>query len=136
MGKHVIFLLHGIRTQAEWAQRAASIMESDGTMVDRQIRYGFFDVVRFLLPVQRFRDKPIERVTRLLRDEFSRQPQAISVIAHSYGSYILSKIIEREFDLRFNRIILCGSIVREDFEWQYYGHRFGPPDADWQLVCD
>lgn len=136
MGKHVVFLLHGIRTQAEWAQRVASIIEADNNMVARPIRYGFFDAIRFLLPVQKLRDKPIERITRLLRDELSRNPHAISVIAHSYGSYILSKIIEREPDLRFNRIILCGSIVREDFEWQNYGHRFGSQDADWQLVCD
>lgn len=136
MPKHIVILLHGIRTQGEWAQRAASVIESDGTMVARPIRYGFFDVLRFILPIQSIRDKPINRVTRLVRDELSKKPKQVSVIAHSFGSYLISKIIEREPDIRLARLIVCGSIVREDFEWQKYGHRIGSATADWQLICD
>jgi pimeloyl-ACP methyl ester carboxylesterase len=133
----VVFLLHGIRTQGEWAQRTASVLEIDPSIRARPIRYEFFDALRFLLPLAAARERPIRRITGLLRDELSRQPQYVSVIAHSFGTFILARILDREPDIRFHRVVLAGSIVSDDFDWSRYGHRLDPDiDGDWQALND
>lgn len=133
--RHVIFLIHGIRTQGEWTTRAAEVLESDPTIRVRPISYEFFDLIRFLVPLDRFRNKAVSRVTRLIRDELTRNPDALSVIAHSFGSYIIGKILENEPDIKFHRLLFCGSILRDDFDWGRVGHRLhSESDDSWQVV--
>jgi pimeloyl-ACP methyl ester carboxylesterase len=135
--RHVVLLLHGIRTQGEWAQRAAAAIESNPSMSARPIRYEFFDALRFLFPFSTFREKPIRRITRLIRDELSRDPASLSVVAHSFGTYLIAKVLEREPDILLHRLILCGSIIVDDFEWEKYGHRLDDAsEGGWQVVND
>jgi pimeloyl-ACP methyl ester carboxylesterase len=135
--KHVVFLLHGIRTQGEWAQRTASILESDPLICARPIRYEFFDVVRFLIPFKFLRDQPVRRIASLIRDEMSRKPESFSIVAHSFGTYVVAKILELEADIRFHRLILCGSIVPDKFNWERYGHRIDSDCSEnWHVVND
>jgi hypothetical protein len=81
--RHIVFLIHGIRTQGEWLERAVQVLESDPTIRARPVRYGFFDLVRFLLPFSTFRRQPVRRITDLIRDELSKNPKYFSVIAHA-----------------------------------------------------
>ncbi len=135
--RHIVFLLHGIRTQGEWAQRTASILESNPQIRARPIRYEFFDVLRFLIPLSIFRERPVRRISRLIRDELSRQPTALSVVAHSFGTFVVAKLLEKEPDIRFHRLIFCGSIVPDTFDWERYGHRLGADcEGDWQVLND
>ena len=116
--RHVVFLIHGMRTQAEWARKAANILDSDPSItVAKPIRYGFFDIFRFLAPGHLFRQKPIDRIKKFIRQERSDGSTDLSVIAHSFGTYIIGKILEQESDIKLYRLILCGSILSDDFEW-------------------
>lgn len=77
------------------------------------------------------------RITRLIRDEISRKPESLSVVAHSFGTYIIAKILEQEADLQFHRLIFCGSIVPDSFKWEIYGHRLNSDQSGkWQAVND
>ena len=40
-----------------------------------------------------------------------------SVIVHSFGSYIVGYCMLKYPDVKFDKIILCGSILPRDFEW-------------------
>ena len=41
-----------------------------------------------------------------------RHPHAkLSIIAHSFGTYIIGQILKRGFDLHIHRLILCGSVL-------------------------
>jgi hypothetical protein len=83
---HAVILVHGIRTQAEWQQRVASILEN-GQMDVHPTRYGFLDVLRFLVPIDAIRMRPVKRVERLIRDVKSmRRYTRISIICHSFGT--------------------------------------------------
>lgn len=134
---HVVLLIHGIRTQGEWQQRAAATLEEEPTIRVRPTRYEFFDVVRFLLPFDALRRYPVTRVTTLIRDELTKHPDQISIVAHSFGTYIVSQMLLNEPDLDFHRIILCGSIIPDGFPWEKFRHRLSPQaSADWQVVND
>lgn len=137
--RHVVFLLHGIRTQAEWMTRVADTLQSEPSIsVVRPIRYEFFDIVRFLVPGHRFRQKPVDRIKRHLRDEFSQGPTDLSVISHSFGTYIIGRILDQEPDIKLHRLILCGSVLPDNFDWTRIGQQQLNPDSTghWRAVND
>jgi hypothetical protein len=51
----------------------------------------------------------------------------ISIIAHSFGTYVVSHILQENFELKFRRIIFCGSVVRYGFPFEQFYQRFDPP---------
>jgi hypothetical protein len=111
---HVVLLVHGIRTHAAWAEMVANTLEAEPGVRVQPIKYGYFDVFKFLCPVFS-RSAPIRKLIREYRDTRASYPQAkISAIAHSFGTYALTKALE-EPDIQFHRVIFCGSIVKDDF---------------------
>jgi len=115
---HVVVLVHGIRTQASWAEMVSNVL-SELAEVDHiiPIRYGYFHIFRFLTPVFT-RTGPIRKIARELRDIRKQYPAArISVVAHSFGTYAMSKILDNETDIVLDRLILCGCIIPQDFRW-------------------
>jgi len=66
------------------------------------------------------RSGPISRITSQFRsalDDHRHTGVDISVIAHSFGSYIVAEILLRNPDISLKRLILCGSVVAEKFDW-------------------
>jgi hypothetical protein len=125
---HVILLIHGIRTQADWGPMVKSKLEVPGQIEVIPIKYGFFDVFRFWFPLWT-RRRPIERVYKQIRMALQvareKDPHAmLSIIAHSFGTYIIGQILKRGFDLHIHRLILCGSVLPQDFPWEQYQGRF------------
>jgi hypothetical protein len=117
---HLVFLIHGIRTRAAWVPRVTGAIETDGFRVC-PCSYGYFDLFRFWLPGGT-REVPvalIERQIRAYKNTYEKKGTAVrmSAIAHSFGTYIVSRILEEATDLRWERLILCGAIVPEDFRW-------------------
>lgn len=126
-GKPIVVLIHGIRTHASWAEMVAAVVEPACGMKVIPLRYGYFDVFRFLCPIIT-RSAPIRRIVRELHDIRADNPTAdISVIAHSFGTYALVKALgERE--VRLHRVILCGCIVPENFRRADYRAQLGPDE--------
>jgi hypothetical protein len=42
----------------------------------------------------------------------------LSIIVHSFGSYIIGKILERHYDLNIEKLILCGSVLETTYRWE------------------
>jgi len=40
-----------------------------------------------------------------------------SIIAHSFGTYLVARLLEKYPMLRFDKVIFAGSIVNEDYNW-------------------
>ena len=49
-----------------------------------------------------------------------------SIIAHSFGTFVVARILRDNTDLELNRIIFCGSVVSHKFRFEDYRHRFNP----------
>lgn len=113
--KHVLVLVHGIRTAAVWHELVEEVFEQTEIRVI-PIGYEYHDIVRFAWPFGR--RKIVHYVQDQLRQIRSDFPYAnISLIAHSYGTYIISQILNSSSGYRFNKIIFCGSIVDAKFKW-------------------
>ncbi|WP_155944442.1 hypothetical protein [Pseudoxanthomonas sp. Root630] len=110
----VVISLHGIRTTGRWQK------ELTDELVQRGFRhialdYGYFPAISLILPWTR------RRKIRWLLDQYDKEMLDLtappSFIAHSYGTYLLTEAMSSNSLMRFDRLILCGSIVRREFPW-------------------
>jgi pimeloyl-ACP methyl ester carboxylesterase len=129
---HLVILVHGIFTRAHWMNEVKPALEYAGFSV-APTSYGEYSLVRFLLPFKKPRRKAIERVVRdihtaRLVHEKKRKlaPRRMSVISHSFGTYVISRILDDHRELRWYRIIFCGSVVEEDYRLDRVLEQFSP----------
>jgi hypothetical protein len=114
----LVISVHGIRTRGKWQKELTGKL--GGVFIHEPLDYGFFRAVFLLMPfmrqwqVQWFRDE----YTRVCREHQSTRP---CLIAHSFGTYLFARAIE-QYDMDFDQVILCGSIIPRSFNWT----RFGP----------
>lgn len=117
--REVLLLIHGIRTQAPWFSMVDRVMTAQVPCKVVPIKYGYFDTVRFLLPVGT-RGLPIQMIKGAIHETKAKYPSArISAVAHSFGTYALMHAI-RDPSLELSRIILCGSVLPEEFDVERY----------------
>lgn len=115
--QHIVAMIHGINTHAEWQQELTNQLEAECGIKAIPIGYRKFRVFKFIFPLY-FRSVPVKLVSRKLRSLRNEYPDAdISVIAHSFGTYILTKFLEEETDFKFYRIQLCGAVLDTDYRW-------------------
>lgn len=126
-GRHLVILVHGIRDFALWQENVGRSLSNAGFRVEFT-NYGRFDLFRFLVPIKYFRRKAIDEVLKQIRiAKQANGTDEISIIAHSFGTYVVSHILQENFDLKFRRIIFCGSVVRYGFPFEQFYQRFDPP---------
>src|SRR5262245_11109024 len=90
----IVVLVHGIRDFAYWQRELKDTLEENGFTV-YPTNYERLDLIRFLFPSFYFRQKAIDKVWRQIEQVISRHPdQKISVIAHSFGTFIVSRLIQ------------------------------------------
>ena len=122
--RSVVILVHGIRTNAPWVAMLRAQFEKVGIVV-QPTNYGRLDALKFLWGSRR---KPLEAVWNSVRDIKKLYPNAeISFLAHSFGTYIVSQMLRREFDLKAHRIVFCGSVVNYQFPFYDISERFQQP---------
>src|SRR5882724_11944582 len=121
---HLVMLVHGINTRALWMSEVKPALEEAGFAVG-QTSFGHFSILRFLSPFRSARSRATDRVVvdiRTAREahkiDTGRYPEKLSVISHSFGTYVIAKILLEVPDLEWDRVIFCGSVVREDFPLQ------------------
>ena len=121
--EQIVLLIHGIRTQANWQPMVVKMLEEQDEIKVIPLKYGYLDVFRFWLPFTR--QKPIDFIENQLRVARKKYPHAkISVIAHSFGSYIIGNLLEKQVDLELDKLILCGSVLPRSYEWDKVIHKF------------
>ncbi len=115
---HIVFLVHGIHDHAEWQESLSRAVEQAPHIRGVPIKYGYFDVLRFLIsrltPIKKFE-------TEFQVAAGDRRIDHISIVAHSFGSYVISKVLQRnrsDISTKLHRIILCGSIIDDNYHWQ------------------
>ena len=116
MSTKIVVTLHGIRTRGQWQKQVTPYLARHG-LIPFHLDYGFFGVLSFILPWTRA--NRVQWLRGELRDLMDRTgAKRVSVIAHSFGTWLALEALEAENgNLRFDRVVLTGSIVRRDFPW-------------------
>ena len=120
--RKVVFMLHGIRTYAAWQRAFVELASTYGwNCRTSRWNFGYFSTLKFVTPWQR-RAK-VEWFRETYRDELADQEVELSdedrpcIVAHSFGTYILGNALLSYDYLRFDKVILCGSILPPEFPW-------------------
>lgn len=114
-----VVLVHGIQTDGAWQTLVQEEFRGKKNINVVGVGYNFYNGFQLFALT---RSGPVEKVKREIRDLQRAEPNArLMVIAHSFGSYIVSRILRDAPDIRFERVVLCGSIVSRDFRWDVYG---------------
>jgi outer membrane protein OmpA-like peptidoglycan-associated protein len=112
----VLLSIHGIRTTGRWQKSLTQAAQEAGYLY-RPLDYGYFLALSLLLPWARRRK--VEWFHRECEDHLRdlAPGQRASIVAHSFGTYLLASALAKYSDLVFDKVILCGSIVRKDYPW-------------------
>ncbi|MES2468997.1 MAG: cyclic nucleotide-binding domain-containing protein [Verrucomicrobiota bacterium] len=120
--KRLVILVHGIRTRAEWQDMVCKELSGESTKLV-PIKYGFLDAFRFWCPIWT-RLKAVDEIQSKISRAMHQHPGfEIIVIAHSFGTYAITEILKRNPLIQISRLILCGGIVPNSFEWHKISHR-------------
>ena len=116
MPHKIVVTLHGIRTRGQWQKQITPYLARHG-LIPYHLDYGFFGLVSFLVPWARA--SRVQWLRGELRDLMDRTgAKRVSLIAHSFGTWLALEVLEAENgNIRFDRVVLTGSIVRRDFPW-------------------
>jgi hypothetical protein len=111
----VVISLHGIRTRGAWQKELTAELNRAG-FDHVPLDFGFFRALQLLWPRAR------QRLLQWFLKEYTVRrleygDAHVSAIAHSFGTYLIARALERFPEVTFDRVIFCGSIVRQDFPW-------------------
>lgn len=127
-----VLVLHGMNTRGPWQEELNWLISTTyGRSVPVFIyKYGKVRPGSFF----RFRQRQfvkglVARIVALAGEQkSSRYGPKPDVIAHSLGTLLLGKALEAFPELKVGRVVLAGSILRPDFNWQQIRQR-GQVDA-------
>jgi hypothetical protein len=119
-----LITIHGIRSHGEWNAEICHIASSNGWIV-APFTYGYVEPTVFANPSQRA--AIVDRFRDHINDISDRYSAPISVIAHSFGTYVIAKYL-LGFDeppVPIDTLILTGSILNEEMDIdQFKGRAF------------
>lgn len=117
---HVVIAVHGIRTFGNWQGRLKAMLEDQPGLEVHYYRYGYFSSIAFLVPFLRW--LTARRFRFWLNEEFRLYPNArIDVVAHSFGTYLVSKCVDTIPQGRsIHTLIFAGSVLKPSFPWAKY----------------
>lgn len=122
---HHVILIHGIRTHARWYELAREVFEERLGYKLHPIKYGRFDLLRFMLPGP-WRRGPVERSRSKIApiiQEAKQRKEPVTVIAHSNGTHVFSTLLKREATFQVTNLVMCGAVVDDDFDWYAVKHK-------------
>lgn len=119
----LVFSIHGIRTKANWQKLLSRILKKENIAYE-PYNYGFYGLFKFLFRPSN--ESMVNKFYEFYSFTISKEKYQISllsnferpsIIVHSFGSYILGYCLLKNPDVKFDKIILCGSILPSDFDW-------------------
>ncbi|WP_226603021.1 DUF6932 family protein [Bacillus cereus] len=115
--KGIIVTIHGLLSSGVWNREIAPIVSNDGWIF---APYFYEENTPMSLLDKKQKDKAIDNFRSWIFDLSKKYEKDISVIAHSFGTYILTSYLEKFADppVKFDVIILTGSIINEKFDWE------------------
>lgn len=114
----VVILLHGIRDHAKWHENLQKLFKSSPNIAKTySAQYKHFDIANLMLhrvtrdDLTKNIESQIDHVLQLHRS------QRVYLIAHSYGTFLISHLFLKGKINSVYGVVFCGSIVPASFNW-------------------
>jgi len=116
-----VFLLHGIKTRGKWQKDVSPLLSAHG-LIPIPLDFGYFGARQLVWPPAR------KKKRQWLLEEYTRECARLrcespSIVAHSFGCYLVASLLKKYSQVRFDRIIFCGSIVHPGYPWADFAAR-------------
>ena len=118
-----LLAIHGFNTSGEWQEDFSWLLATRFRHRAPALMHKF-PILRYGVLFRSKHRKLIAKLESRVRTAVNRAEQSgivdpPDIVAHSFGSLLFAKLLESEdaHNLRFGRIILAGSIVRPDYDW-------------------
>lgn len=118
--------VHGIRTLGIWQNiLEKTVLNNISDVTFKKYRYNYYSAIQLLIP--RSRNKIIDDFTKKLTEMVYEYPNSrITLIAHSFGTYITIKALEAipvDITLNIERVVLVSSVLKPNYDWSWVNMR-------------
>ena len=98
-----VFLLHGIKTRGKWQKDVTPLLSAQ-RLIPIPLDFGYFLSLQLMCPSAR------KRKLHWLMKEYDEKCafhncKSPSIVAHSFGCYLVASLLKKYKDVRFDRII-------------------------------
>ena len=132
--QHVVFVMHGIRDEGHWTERVAATVEDalepslapdalecrghrEPRIAFEISSYGYFPMLSFLRPAARH-EKAAWLLDRYAEARAQYPKAQFHYVGHSHGTYLLREALRQVRGVRFDKVVLAGSVLRAGEHWQ------------------
>jgi hypothetical protein len=119
----LVISVPGIRTHSKWQKTLSEVLANNSIPI-ANFDFDYFSLLKFMIPY--YRTKKIEEFYEFYHVKVNEKSNKVdlsdhnkypSVIAHSFGSYIIGYCLIKYKYVKFDKIILCGCILPDTFDW-------------------
>ncbi|WP_406824127.1 GNAT family N-acetyltransferase [Pedobacter sp. KACC 23697] len=112
-----IITVHGIRRTNRWYENLPTFQEAkDHNLEILYFDYGYFSFWKFVR--KKHREKILEKFCSFYSENIKDNKFPPSVVAHSFGTYIVYQAMKKYDVIKFDKIIFCGSILNEKTDFR------------------
>ena len=111
-----IITVHGIRTTETWGTDLEGLLNKN--KADAKVfhfEFGYLSVFKFSIGY--VRDRIIKKFQEFYADNFDPENPP-SIVCHSFGTLIFFDSIKSYSSIKFDKVILCGSILNTKLNWE------------------
>ena len=116
--KDLLIVIHGIRDMGTWGVTIKNRLENPNLTVN-PIQYGYFNALRFVEPFysRHWAVRYVETRVRyaIAKHRIDHPTARISLLAHSFGAYVVAEMLRRDPFLTLDNLALCGSVLSRSF---------------------
>lgn len=114
--------VHGIRTLGHWQNTLeGTLLNNTSDITFKKYRYNYYSALQLLIPSSR--SKIIDDFAKKLTEMVCEYPNSkITLIAHSFGTYITIKALEAipiDLSLTIERVVLVSSVLKPNYDWSH-----------------
>lgn len=110
----ILISVHGIRTYGQWQENLSKeIKRYSKSFESFEVKYGFFDILSFSIPP--LRNRKIRKISQRISYILAKNPnKEIFLVAHSFGTLIVSESMKSVPKESIAAVFLCGSPLCHD----------------------
>lgn len=115
-----LFAIHGMNTRGEWKNELAAVTNE----YRPEITCYLWDYGNFKLKIFNYfaRKKVISEFAKFYETTlYGKDYEKVYLVAHSFGTYITFKCLEKFQDIKFDKIIFMGSPLKSNTDWYKNG---------------
>jgi hypothetical protein len=117
--KQIIFVIHGIKDEGAWQDMIARTLATDRCIVQSLC---FDDLYGLGFAFGWQVNSIVRRVEKNIRHAIHQETNgfnhvSLSAIGHSFGTYVLLKVLEDNPEISIGKLVLCGSVINRNYRF-------------------